>query len=125
MRRSILVTILLLGMLPTISVAADDALIEVNTARIQRRLPPFVPDPGLTAAAKACADYRAANLIRGHTRNDFQFLPMGTRASAAGCAALTPDWGWQSCCSWERWQFAGAAVTMGRDGRRYMQLFVR
>jgi hypothetical protein len=64
-------------------------------------------------------------LIAGHTSNDFQFLEQGVPASAAGCAAWTPDWGWGACCTYERWTYAGAAYSVGRDGRRYMQLFVR
>ena len=102
-----------------------DALDEVNAARAKRGLPAFVRDPGLGQAAESCAKFRAERLIKGHTNNDFQFLPAGTTAGAAGCAALTPDWLWQSCCTYDRYRFAGAAVVMGRDGRRYMQLFVR
>lgn len=120
--------LLVLLMVAPLASAADDALIEVNAARAQRRLPPFKRDDGLTVAAMSCADYRAARFLKGHVMTgmgDFQFLPAGVGCRATGCAALSPDWGWQSCCSWERWQFAGAAVAYGRDGKRYMQLFVR
>ncbi|HVJ81253.1 MAG TPA: hypothetical protein VNC50_09310 [Planctomycetia bacterium] len=104
--------------------AAEDALKELNAARAARGLPAYIFDAGLTAAAKGCADHRASYLIAGHSSNDFGFLPSGVSAGAAGCAAWTPDWGWGSCCSYENWQYAGAAVAYGRDGRRYMQLYV-
>jgi len=104
---------------------ADDALTEVNAARAKRGLPPFIEDPNLTAGAKNLADVRAAALLRGHTSNDFKGLPVGTTASAAGCGALEPSWGWGACCTYDRYQFAGAAWAMGRDGRRYMHIFVR
>lgn len=107
---------------------ADDALAEVNAARVRRGLRPFVADPGLTIAAKACADHRAAHLIRGHIpgrMGDFAFLPAGVKAKAAGCSALTPEWGINACCMWEGWTYAGAAKVMGRDGRLYVHLWVR
>ena len=105
--------------------AADDALDEVNRARAARGLRPFVKDAGLSQAAAGAADYRASRLIAGHTTNDFAFVPPGSSARAAGCAAWRPEWGWGACCTYERWTYAGAAVTVGRDGRRYMHLFVR
>lgn len=102
-----------------------DALDEVNTARARRGLRPFIRDNGLSQAAESCAQFRAANLIKGHSANDFSYVPAGTTASAAGCAAWTPDWGWGACCTYENWTYAGAAVVMGRDGRRYNHLYVR
>lgn len=104
---------------------AHDALDEVNAARAARGLPPFKRDAGLTTAAKNAASYRAARLIRGHTRNDFAFVPEGTTARAAGCAAWPKRDGWGACCTYERWTWAGAAWAEGRDGRRYMHLYVR
>jgi hypothetical protein len=114
--------------LAPVAQAADDALDEVNAARAARGLPPFARDPGLTAAAQAAADYRAQFRIAGHVpggMGDFGFLPPGTSADAAGCGALEPSWGWGTCCTYENYQSAGAAVTRGADGRRYMHLFVR
>jgi hypothetical protein len=105
--------------------AAEDALDEVNAARRAKGLPPFALDWQLNDAARGCADYRAKHLVAGHTQNDFQFLQGGATAKAAGCAAWTPDWGWGACCTYERWTYAGAAYSVGRDGRRYMHLFVR
>ena len=105
--------------------AGVDALDEVNEVRARRGLPAFQRDDGLSFAASNAADFRAARLIAGHTSNDFGFVPRGSHASAAGCAAWTPDWGWGSCCTYEHWRYAGAAWTMGRDGRRYMHLYVR
>lgn len=105
--------------------AAEDALDEVNQYRASMGLQPFQRDDGLSQAAAACAEYRAKWLIKGHTDSDFNFLPAGVSADASGCGALSPDWGWGSCCSRENWRYAGAARVLGRDGRRYMQLFVR
>ncbi|HEX5270890.1 MAG TPA: hypothetical protein VFW33_10400, partial [Gemmataceae bacterium] len=101
------------------------ALAEVNAARAARGLRPFVEDPKLTAAAEGAAEFRAARLITGHTANDFAFVPSGSSASAAGCAAWEPGLGWGSCCTYEQWTYAGAAWRLGSDGRRYMHLFVR
>lgn len=105
--------------------ALDAALAEVNAKRAGRGLPPYAFDPLLTIAAQRCCAARAARLVEGHL-NDFSFLPPGAHATAAGCAALEPSWGWGSCCTYDRAPtHAGAAIVMGRDGRRYMQLFVR
>lgn len=109
-----------------VTVTCDgDALEEVNTARARRGLRPFLRDGLLVQAAQRCAEFRAANRIAGHTANDFQFVPAGTQAVAAGSGALEPSWGWGTCCTHEDWTYAGAAVVMGPDGKRYMQLFVR
>ena len=100
----------------------------VNARRARTGLPPFVEDPLLSQAAQAAAEYRAANLIEGHVgggTGDFSFLPSGAVARAAGCAAWPPHLGWGSCCMEDRCTYAGAGWAMGRDGRRYMHLFVR
>lgn len=109
----------------TRGVATVDALDEVNAARARRGLPPFARDEALTQAAEACARVRAMHRIAGHTANDFAYLPPGASAKAAGCGALAPWWGWQSCCTYDRYTTAGAAVVIGSDGRRYMSIFVR
>jgi uncharacterized protein YkwD len=105
--------------------SAGDGLDEVNALRMSRGLRPFVRDEGLTQAARACAAFRAANGLFGHTGNDFAFVPPGTWASSAGCAAYPASYGWMSCCVYENHTYAGAAWVTGRDGRRYMHLFVR
>lgn len=110
---------------PGILGRALDAIGEVNARRAARGLRPFVRDEGLTQAAQAAADYRAKYSIVGHTSNDFQFLPPGVNAASAGCAAADTTWGWLSCCSEENWTYAGAAYSVGSDGKRYMHLFVR
>jgi hypothetical protein len=102
-----------------------EALDEVNATRAARGLRPFVRDDNLTSAATVCAEFRAARLIEGHTSNDFAALPRGTSATSAGCAAWEPSFGWGACCTYEGYTYAGAAYAMGRDGRRYMHLFVR
>ena len=102
-----------------------EALDEVNATRAARGLRPYVRDANLTAAAAGCAEFRAARLMAGHTGNDFAALPPGTSASASGCAAWPAGMGWGSCCTYEGYTYAGAAYATGRDGRRYMHLFVR
>lgn len=108
-----------------------DALGEVNKSRAARGLQPLKHDPLLTQAAYKAAQLRAASHIHGHLPDlsnggDFGCLPSGGKATAAGCGALEPSWGWQSCC-WDEPQFTvgGAAWVMGNDGRRYMHIFVR
>lgn len=108
-----------------VQVTGIEALDEVNATRAQRGLPPFQYDEGLTRAAQACAQFRADRLIQGHTSNDFAFVPAGSHAPAAGCAAWEPSMGWGACCTYDRYTYAGAAYALGRDGRRYMHLFVR
>ena len=103
---------------------AHEALAEVNALRRARGLRPFVFDEALTRGAKNVARFRARRLIAGHTADDFRGLPRGIRADAAGCAAWHGD-DWGSCCTYENYRFAGAAWCRGRDGRRYMHLFVR
>lgn len=105
--------------------SAQQVLDEVNATRSARGLPPFILDENLTRGAMACAVYRARNRIEGHTPNDFGFLPPGTHASSAGCAAWPVGMGWGSCCTYDNYRFAGAAFVVGPDGRRYMHLFVR
>jgi hypothetical protein len=105
--------------------AVPSALDEVNAARAQRGLPPFQRDDGLTAGALSAAQYRAERLIAGHCPSDFAHLPPGANATAAGCAAWPPSLGWGACCTYEGYTYAGAAIVMGSDGRRYMHLFVR
>ena len=102
-----------------------DALDEVNATRAARGLRPYIRDDNLTAAAAGCAEFRAARLMEGHTSNDFAALPAGTSASASGCAAWPVELGWGSCCTYDGYTYAGASYAMGRDGRRYMHLFVR
>jgi hypothetical protein len=105
--------------------STPDALDEVNATRAARGLRPYIRDENLTAAAAGCAEFRAARLMAGHTSNDFAALPAGTTASASGCAAWPVGMGWGSCCTYEGYTYAGASYTMGRDGNRYMHLFVR
>ena len=108
-----------------VSVAVGDGLDEVNAKRAGRGLRPFVRDEGLTQAAQACASFRAERLLFGHTSNDFAFVPAGASAGSAGCAAYPASYGWMSCCTYENYTYAGAAAVTGRDGKRYMHLFVR
>jgi hypothetical protein len=61
-----------------------------------------VRDDNLVTAAAGCADYRAQRLIQGHTSNDFAFVPAGSSARAAGCAAWPQGESWGSCCTYDR-----------------------
>ncbi len=102
-----------------------DALAEVNAVRAQRGLKPYVNDPELAKAALGAARSRARVLCAGHTQNDFSYLPSGTHAESAGCAAWEPSFGWGSCCTYDSYIYGGAAWVLGSDGRRYMHLFCR
>jgi hypothetical protein len=104
---------------------AGDGLDEVNAKRAARGLRPYIRDEGLSQAAQACAAFRAQHGLFGHTSNDFGFVPAGTSASSAGCAAYPAGYGWMSCCTYDNYTYAGAAWVTGRDGQRYMHLFVR
>ncbi len=108
-----------------VSAAPGDGLDEVNAQRAARGLRPFVRDEGLMQAARACAAFRAQHGMFGHTSNDFSFVPSGTSASAAGCAAYPASYGWMSCCVNDNYAYGGAAWVTGADGKRYMHLFVR
>jgi hypothetical protein len=120
---------------PTVKTApgqasCDDALAEVNAARAQRGLKPYVNDPVLNAAARKCAEWRAARLCEGHCslpQGDFTFLepvyPVGT--CVGGCAAWEPSWGWGACATYDGYTYCGAAWKLGADGKRYMHLFCR
>lgn len=105
--------------------SVGDGLDEVNAKRSARGLRPFARDEGLTQAARACAAFRAERGLFGHTSNDFAFVPPGASAASAGCAAYPAGYGWMSCCTYDNYTSAGAAWVTGRDGRRYMHLFVR
>lgn len=102
-----------------------EALDEVNADRAKHGLSKFQHDPLLSKAAYACAKARAVSHIYGHLPSDFDYLPPGAHATAAGCGALEPSWGWGTCCTHDSYTYAGAAWVMGDDGRRYMHLFVR
>ena len=104
---------------------AQQVLDEVNGQRAQRGLPPYMLDENLARAAGAAAAYRAQHRIEGHTPNDFAFVPPGTVARSAGCAAWPVGMGWGSCCTYDGYRFAGAGFCVGADGKRYMHLFVR
>jgi hypothetical protein len=129
MQRKLMLFLSLILIFQTLpSIAAVDALEEVNRHRAARGLSPFARDTQLSQAAAAVADYRAARLMAGHVfernRSDYSFLPSGARAEATGCAAWPQGIGWGSCCSEENWRYAGAAYAIGRDGKRYMHLYV-
>jgi hypothetical protein len=108
----------------TTTVGANDALASVNAKRAARGLRPYVMCPLLTAAAERAASFRAANLMFGHTANDFSFLE-GTSATAAGCAAYPIEYGFMSCAMYDSYTYAGAAWVRGRDGKMYCHIYVK
>lgn len=118
---------LTLGAPPDAAPAINDGLDEVNAKRAARGLPPFQRDYNLTLAAHGAASYRASYRMFGHVTGgigDFQFLPAGAKADAAGCAAYPMQDGWLSCCTYDSATYAGAAWVTGADNKRYMHLFI-
>lgn len=103
-----------------------DVLEELNSQRRARGLQPYIWDRELTLAAGAASQYRAARQLFGHTPNDFAHLPVGATADAAGCAAYPASYGFMACACYEPGlHYAGAAYTLGADGRRFCHLFIR
>lgn len=103
-----------------------DALDAVNAKRAARGLRPYIHDPALTAGAENLARFRAANRIAGHLANDFSMLPPGCGASATGCAALSPEYGFMACEVYSSsYTYAGAAWVTGSDGKLYCHLVLR
>lgn len=103
-------------------VGTVDALEEVNRQRAERGLRPYLRDEGLMDAACRCSAYRAANRISGHT-DDFAFVPSGTSATCAGCAAWASGFG--ACAIFDNYTYCGAAYTVGSDGLKYCHCFYR
>lgn len=102
---------------------AESAMERVNWQRAQQGLPPFMEDSGLTKAAMAAADFRAAHGMEGHSSNDFSFLPRGTSAPVAGCAAWHYGAGFGACDLYSNYKYAGCAWVQGRDGRVFCHAF--
>ncbi len=107
---------------------AADALAEVNAQRAMRGQYPFANDEGLTIAARLAARFRAVHRIHGHVMQgagDFQFVPQGTVARAAGCAVRAPQEPFDACCVRDNYRACGAATAIGDDGQKYCHVFVR
>lgn len=103
-----------------------DVLEELNQQRRQRGLEAYIWDRDLTIAAGRASKHRAERLMFGHTDNDFAYLSSGVSADAAGCAAYPASYGFTACACYDQGlHFAGAAYTLGRDGKRYCHLFIR
>ena len=101
------------------STAHATAMQEVNYWRARNGLPAFVEVPWITASAQAKAEYRAARCLKdGH---DGPKHPAGCRE---GTGEATSMWGWLTCCMEETGKYAGAGVSIGADGERYMVLMV-
>ena len=104
---------------------AYDAMDELNAQRTRRGLRPFIKDLGLTLAAEKVAAYRAANHVMLHTRNDFSFVPQGSRASVAGAGYGTSNQFLTCFCDSSNYQYAGAAYAYDDSGNRLMHLYAR
>lgn len=107
---------------------ASDPLAQVNARRAAAGLRPYVLDPGLQHAATACVQYRARLRIRGHViggMGDFQFVPAGTSASAAGADGAGATAEFATCAMYDGYTAAGAASAQDANGNWYHQLFVR
>lgn len=105
-----------------------DPLAQVNARRAAAGLRPYVLDPGLQHAATACVQYRARLRIRGHViggMGDFQFVPAGTQASAAGADGPGATAEFATCAMYDGYTAAGAASAQDANGNWYHQLFVR
>jgi len=102
-----------------------EPLADINAQRAARGLRAYVEDEGLTKAARACAEYRAARRMAGHTASDFDFLPAGVRSPCAGCAAWPADMPFGACEVFGDWKYAGAASVRGPDGLLYHHAFYR
>lgn len=107
--------------------AADPALDVLNKQRSARGLYPYILDANLQASAENLARFRAANLIAGHTANDFAGCVPGCNAQCTGCSAwegwVVAQLGFGSCQDYsQEYRYAGAAWETGKDGRIYSHL---
>jgi hypothetical protein len=106
-----------------ISIASNaygDGMDEVNEWRKRSGMRPFVEDPAMTKFAQMKAEYRAARQLRnGHQG------PKPPAGWHEGTGEATADWGWLTCEMECDFQYAGAALCVGRDGQRYMVLVCR
>jgi len=132
MTRILSALFILLLAAPSFAANVWDGLAEVNAIRAQNGLPPFIYDPNLARAAAGCVNYRAEFGIKGHITVgrgkqlrvlEYDLLPQGAFANATGCG--TSFGFWNTCCTYENWTYAGAAWAIGRDGKKYMHIFVR
>ena len=102
-----------------------DGLEEVNRLRRAHGVAEFERDLELNNAAIKLSLHRAKHLIAGHSDDDFGFLWDRKSADASGVGAAKDEWGWCTCCMLDKYRYAGAAWARGRDGQRYMSIFVR
>ncbi len=104
----------------------ENALDEVNKARAERGLKPYIHDPLLAKGALACAKQRAARGIHGHLpESDFTYLPseVGVNGVTGGCAAWESGFG--ACAMYDNYTYCGASWVRGSDGLKYCHIFVR
>lgn len=103
---------------------AADALAVVNLQRSYFRLPALLPDPQLQAAAERAVATRSTRRVTGHLGGG----PVAGRVEGVGYTSQTDRWGiWFRSCYTKasNIRYAGAAYTVGRDGRTYYQFNAR
>lgn len=104
----------------------EDALDEVNKARMERGLKPYIYDPLLAKGALECAKQRASRLIHGHLpESDFSYLPkeVNVNGVVGGCAAWESGFG--ACAMYDNYTYCGASWVRGSDGLKYCHIFVK
>ena len=111
---------------PKVGEVCENALDEVNKARAERGLKPYIHDPLLAKGALECAKQRASRLIHGHLpESDFTYLPkeVNVNGVVGGCAAWESGFG--ACAMYDNYTYCGASWVRGSDGLKYCHIFVR
>lgn len=120
----LLAILLALGAASSLPAHGADALQCVNSRRAMIGLPPLVHDPQLFVLAERESLLQAQRGRMGHILG----APRPARAAGVGMQSRSDPQGryFQSCYAASRsYQYAGASVVVGRDGRTYYTLMLR
>lgn len=112
------------GLIGGSSAQAADALAVVNLQRSYLGLPALLPDPSLQGAAERAVATRAARGRTGHLGGG----PVAGKFEGVGYTSQSDRLGiWFRSCYTRApsIRYAGAAFTLGRDGRTYYQFNAR